>query len=41
VLTIYPKRTSVQEMVARLRSLPGAGDVQGRDEDVVPDRSGL
>jgi antitoxin VapB len=40
VLTIYPKRTSLQEMVARLRRLPSAGDVGRRDEDVVPDRSG-
>ena len=43
VLTIYPKRASLQEMVARLRSLPGPGpgDVQTRDDDVVPDRPGL
>lgn len=41
VLTIYPKRTSLREMVARLRSLPGAGDIQKRDDDVVPDRPGL
>lgn len=41
VLTIYPKRATLQEMVVRLRSLPGGGDVQPRDEDVVPDRTGL
>src|SRR5262249_12962536 len=41
VLTIYPKRTSLQDMVAPLRRLPGAGEVQGRDEDVVPDRPSI
>jgi antitoxin VapB len=41
VLTIYPKRTSLREMVARLRNLPGPDEVQARDDDVVPERNGL
>lgn len=41
VLTIFPKRTTVQEMVRRLRTLPGPDRIQQRDEDIVPDRPGL
>jgi antitoxin VapB len=41
VLTIYPKRPSLEQLVARLRELPGPGEVQVRDEDIVPERPGL
>ena len=41
VITIYPTRPSVAEMIARLRELPGPDEVEVRDADVVPDRPGL
>jgi antitoxin VapB len=41
VLTIYPKRPSVKEMIARLEALPRPRDIEVRDEDLIPDRPGL
>jgi len=41
VMTIYPTRPSIKEMIAKLRELPGPGDIEVRDADVVPDRPGL
>lgn len=41
VLTIYPKRPSLEEMFAKLESLPKPDQVQERDEIIWPDRSGL
>jgi len=41
VLTIYPVRPSIGEMVAMLRSLPGPDAVETRDADIAPDREGL
>ena len=41
VITIYPKRPSVAEMIAKLKALPGPGEVEVRDPDVIPDRPGL
>lgn len=41
VLTIYPKRPSVADMIARLNALPGPGEIEVRDGDVAPDRAGL
>jgi antitoxin VapB len=41
VLTIYPKRPSLQQLMKRLRELPGPGEAQVRDDDVVPQRSDL
>ena len=38
VMTIYPKRPSLQEMAARLRALPGPGKVQAREDDLVAER---
>ncbi len=41
VLTIYPTRPPIAEMVAKLKSLPGPGEIEVRDADVAPDRPGL
>jgi antitoxin VapB len=41
VLTIYPTRMSVKEMLKRLDELPGPGEIEERDADVVSDRPGL
>ena len=41
VLTIYPKRTSLREMIAKLRELPGPDEIEKRDADIVPERPGL
>ena len=41
VLTIYPTRPSIKEMIAKLRELPDPGEIEVRDADVVPDRPGL
>ncbi len=39
VLTIYPKKKgSVADMIARLRELPGPGEIEQRDSDFFPDR---
>jgi antitoxin VapB len=41
VLTIYPRRRSLQEMLKRLDELPAPDYVEERDSDVVPERPGL
>jgi antitoxin VapB len=41
VMTIYPKRRSIAEMIRRLNELPGPGYVQERDEIEIPERPGL
>lgn len=41
VLTISPKRSSLQEMVRHLRELPVPSEIQERDPDIFPDRTGL
>lgn len=41
VITIYPKRPSIQEMVATLEALPKPPYIQERDEDLFPERKGL
>jgi antitoxin VapB len=41
VLTIYPKRPSIAQMIAKLRALPGPDEIEIRDTDVVPERPGL
>jgi antitoxin VapB len=41
VLTITPKRPSLQEMARRLRDLPKPSDIEERDADIFPDRPGL
>ena len=41
VTTIRPKRPSVAEMVARLRSLPNPSEVESRVPIEFPERPGL
>ena len=41
VLTIYPSRPSVKDLVARLAELPCPADVEIRDVDPIPERPGL
>ena len=41
VVTISPKRKSVREMLAKLRSLPKPSSVGVRHEIEIPERSGL
>ena len=41
VLTIYPARTSIHDLIARLNSMPAPPTVETRDEDEIPDRPGL
>ena len=41
VVTISPKRKSVKEMLAKLRSLPKPSMVGVREEVEIPERSGL
>ena len=41
VLTITPKRPSVEEMARKLRALPKPSEVEERDPDIFPDRPGL
>ena len=41
VMTIYPAATSIPEMIARLRSLPAPPNIETRDDEEIPERSGL
>ena len=41
VLTIYPKRPSVAEMLASLAELPLPGTIEVRDIEPLPERPGL
>jgi len=41
VVTISPKRKSVKEMLAKLRSLPKPSNVGVRHEVEIPERPGL
>lgn len=41
VLTIYPKRPSIAEMLARLEALPGPDSIEVRDTEEIPERPGL
>ena len=41
VLTIYPTRPSVADMLARLAALPRPETIESRDEDPLPERPGL
>ena len=41
VLTIYPSRPPVTELVRRLANLPAPSSVETRDEEPLPERSGL
>jgi antitoxin VapB len=41
VLTIYPKRMSLREMLKRLDELPVPDRIEERDSDIFPERPGL
>jgi antitoxin VapB len=41
VITIYPARMSMAEMLRRLDELPGPGEIEERDVEVIPERPGL
>ncbi len=41
VLTIYPKRLSVHEMLKRLDELPAPDYIEQRDTEELPEPSGL
>ena len=41
VLTIYPKRPPISELIAQLLALPAPTDIEARDADVFPNRDGL
>jgi antitoxin VapB len=41
VMTIYPAATSIPEMIARLHSLPAPPNIETRDDEEIPERSGL
>lgn len=41
VLTIYPARTSVSDLLGRLAALPRPASVEVRDEESLPERPGL
>ncbi len=41
VMTVYPKRQSIAEMIRRLRELPRPSSIGVRDEIEMPERDGL
>jgi antitoxin VapB len=41
VITIYPARMSIAEMIRRLDELPAPSEIEVRDVDVIPERPGL
>lgn len=41
ILTIYPKKLSIPEMLRKLSELPAPSEVQKRDPIVPPKRRGL
>jgi antitoxin VapB len=41
VMTIYPAASSILEMVARLRRLPAPPTIETRDQEDIPERTGL
>jgi antitoxin VapB len=40
VLTIYPKRPPLSQLIAELQALPAPSEVEVRDPDVFPERDG-
>jgi antitoxin VapB len=40
VITIYPARGSIKEMVAKLRAMPNPSEIELRDPIEMPDRDG-
>jgi antitoxin VapB len=41
VLTIYPSKGSIGDLVATLNQMPRPGSIEIRDEDLFPERPGL
>jgi len=41
VLTIYPARKPIGELVKQLAELPRPSEIEARDDEVLPERSGL
>ncbi len=41
VMTIYPVRASIGEMIDRLNSLPVPPSIESRDEEELPERPNL
>jgi antitoxin VapB len=41
VLTIYPAKPSVSDLIAKLAELPRPASVEARDEEPLPERPGL
>jgi antitoxin VapB len=41
VMTIYPVRTSISEMIDRLNSLPVPPSIESRDDEELPERPNL
>ena len=41
VLTMYPARKSVREMIALLEAMPGPSSIEVRDTSEIPERRGL
>ncbi|OYX06246.1 MAG: antitoxin [Caulobacter vibrioides] len=41
VLTIYPSKGSIVDLVATLNQMPRPDSVERRDEDLFPERPGL
>ena len=41
VLTIYPTRKPIGELVKQLKALPIPSEIEARDDEVLPEPSGL
>jgi antitoxin VapB len=41
VTTLYPAKTTIPKMIARLNALPRPGGIEARDTDELPERPGL
>ncbi len=41
VLTIYPRRPSIGDLVKRLAELPRPAEIEARDVEVIPEPDGL
>lgn len=41
VMTVYPARATIADMIERLRDLPAPPTIERRDETELPERPGL
>ncbi len=41
VMTIYPARLTIQQMIDRLKALPAPSQIEERDREEIPEREGL